>query len=135
MSSRSVADLTPAMFVMATEHVQLCKVNGIDLLIYCTLRSNLEQDELYAIGRTQTGKIVTNARAGQSAHNPNKLGQASAYDCVPLVAGKAMWDSKHPAWYIVITCGEEVGLSASAKWVGRLKEQAHFQDPTWTKGK
>ena len=133
MSSRSIADLNYAMKNMATAHTQLCNAKGVDLLIYCTLRPNMEQDELYAIGRTKPGKIVTNARAGESAHNPNKLGQASAYDCVPLIGGKAMWDSKHPAWTIVISCGEEVGLTASAKWLGKLKEQAHFQDPEWTK--
>jgi peptidoglycan LD-endopeptidase CwlK len=37
--------------------------------ITCTRRTNEEQNQLYAIGRTLPGKIVTNARAGQSPHN------------------------------------------------------------------
>jgi peptidoglycan L-alanyl-D-glutamate endopeptidase CwlK len=37
--------------------------------ITCTHRSNEEQNQLYAIGRTVKGKIVTNAKAGQSKHN------------------------------------------------------------------
>lgn len=34
-----------------------------------TFRPNKEQDELYAQGRTKKGAKVTNAKAGQSAHN------------------------------------------------------------------
>lgn len=34
-----------------------------------THRTAAEQDALYAIGRTVKGKIVTNAKAGQSPHN------------------------------------------------------------------
>lgn len=34
-----------------------------------TLRTFAEQDKLYAIGRTKSGRIVTNARAGRSYHN------------------------------------------------------------------
>ena len=37
----------------------------------CTYRSNAEQSELYAQGRTKKGPKVTNAKAGQSAHNLN----------------------------------------------------------------
>lgn len=35
----------------------------------CTRRTNEEQEQLYALGRTIPGKKVTNARAGQSPHN------------------------------------------------------------------
>lgn len=34
-----------------------------------TLRTYKEQDDLYAIGRTKPGKIVTNAKGGESFHN------------------------------------------------------------------
>ena len=34
-----------------------------------TLRSIKEQNELYAMGRTSSGRIVTNAKGGQSIHN------------------------------------------------------------------
>jgi len=34
-----------------------------------TLRTFHEQNELYALGRTKPGKIVTNAKGGQSYHN------------------------------------------------------------------
>jgi len=133
MSSRSIDDLTPIVRQSAIDHIQLCEVDGVELLIYCTLRTNAEQDALYAIGRTTSGAIVTNARAGESAHNPDDTCKASAYDCCPMIGGKPMWDSKHPSWQIVIKNGELAGLSASARWAGKLKEQAHFQDSNWRK--
>lgn len=34
-----------------------------------TLRTNAEQEALYALGRTKPGKVVTNAKGGQSYHN------------------------------------------------------------------
>lgn len=37
--------------------------------ITCTNRSNEEQNAAYAQGRTAPGKIITNAKAGQSPHN------------------------------------------------------------------
>lgn len=132
MSSRKLEDLTNEVFSMAIVHRKLCKERGVELLIYCTLRSNEEQDELYSIGRTKPGKIVTKARAGQSAHNPDEYGLAWGYDCVPMVGGKPMWNSKE-LYNIVGECGEAAGLSWSGRWKGSLKEVAHFQHKEWRK--
>ena len=133
MSSRDLNDLTVEMKLMAEMHKALCKAKGVELLIYCTLRSNEEQDELYKIGRSGRGSIVTNARAGESAHNPDQNGFAHAYDCCPMLFGKCIWDAKHPSWAIVGKSGEEVGLSWSGRWGGKFKETAHFQHPNWVK--
>lgn len=66
-----------------------CEEQGIELLIYCGLRTFKEQNELYAQGRTEAGRIITNARGGQSFHNYGK-----AIDYVPLKNGKADWDDE-----------------------------------------
>ena len=129
MASRKLSDLRRDVELMAEKHIELCRQNGIDLLIYCTYRSELEQNELYAQGRTKPGKIVTNCRGGQSQHNKTNaqnLPAALGYDCVPLSGGKAIWNDKDPAWAIVVKCGEEAGLKASARWSGKLKEMCHF---------
>ena len=42
---------------------------GVRLRFTQTLRTIKEQDDLYAQGRTKKGKIVTNAKGGQSIHN------------------------------------------------------------------
>ena len=129
MASRNLSDLRQDVRQMAEKHIELCAEENITLLIYCTYRSNTEQDALYAQGRTKTGKIVTNARAGESSHNKVDSAlrpAAEGYDCVPVVNGKAVWDGNDPAWKIVIRCGEEAGLKASARWSGKLRELCHF---------
>lgn len=129
MSSRNLSDLRQDVKQMAEKHIELCKAAGFDLLVYCTYRSEQEQNDLYAQGRTLPGKIVTNARGGDSQHNKvdaMKNPAAEGYDCVPLKNGKAIWDGKDPAWSVVIKCGEDAGLKASARWSGKLKELCHF---------
>ena len=55
-----------------------------------TLRTFKEQDDLYAQGRTKPGKIVTNARGGQSNHN-----YGLSCDFCLIVNGKEIsWDTK-----------------------------------------
>jgi len=121
MSSRSLKDLTPAMQLKAEAFVEACDAAGIDVLIYCTLRTGAEQDELYKIGRSLPGKIVTNARAGQSLHNTGR-----AFDFVPMIHGKPQWGDKT----LYARCGiigEELGLEWAGRWTGRLRETAHMQ--------
>lgn len=128
MSSRKLTDLRKDLQELAIKHVEECAKQGVDLLIYCTYRSGQEQDMLYAQGRTTPGKIVTNARAGQSKHNntTKDLPAALAYDCVPCIAGKPQWsDTKLYAKVGLI--GESLGLKWAGRWTGKLKETAHFE--------
>lgn len=127
MASRKLEDLTPHMEELARKFLRLCEEDGIPVLIYCTLRSNEEQAELYASGRTKPGRIKTNARPGQSSHNPDKNGKARAFDCVPLVQGKPAWDDKALYLHIGII-GESLGLKWAGRWSGKLKETAHFSE-------
>lgn len=72
MPSRSKADLHPMLVEIynKTEAEFANKYpNAPQPFITCTYRSNEEQNALYAIGRTATGRKVTNAKAGQSPHN------------------------------------------------------------------
>lgn len=121
MTSRSLDDLHPIVRNKATQFLSKCAEAGLDILIYCTYRSGVEQDELYQQGRTKPGKIVTNARAGESWHNWH-----CAFDFVPLVGGKPAWsDSKLYLKAGIIA--ESVGLEWSGRWAGKLKETAHCQ--------
>jgi peptidoglycan L-alanyl-D-glutamate endopeptidase CwlK len=93
MASRKLSDLHPLIQPHAQAFIDDCKSQGIDILVTCTWRSHKEQDELYAIGRTKPGRKVTNARAGQSAHNftINDQPASKALDVVPLRHGKPVW--------------------------------------------
>ena len=121
ISSRSLGTLDPAVRIKAEAHVAACAKVGIDLLIYCTYRDFECQDALYAQGRTAPGKVVTNARAGESFHN-----WRCAYDCVPLLNGKPAWGDTE-LYLAVGKLGEQQGLTWAGRWTGKLRETAHFQ--------
>jgi peptidoglycan L-alanyl-D-glutamate endopeptidase CwlK len=126
MASRSLKDLTPQCQLKAEQFLQSCSKAGIDILVYCTYRSKEEQDELYKIGRTLPGKIVTNARGGYSWHNHHR-----AFDWVPIVNGKPQWNN-NALYSRAGIIAEQVGLEWSGRWTGKLKETAHCQ---YTEGK
>lgn len=126
MASRSLDDLAAPVRAGAVAMLAKCRAEGIDLLIYCTLRSNSEQAALYAQGRTKPGVVVTNARPGQSMHNPDKTGKSRAFDAVPLVNGKAAWDNAALVEKVGLI-GEACGLDWAGRWRGPLRERVHFQ--------
>lgn len=72
MASRDIYDLEKKLqdaFVEAKEKwAYLYPLRAVPFLT-CTHRTNREQEQLFAIGRTVPGKIVTNAKPGQSKHN------------------------------------------------------------------
>lgn len=131
MASRALSDLRQDVREKAVLHVQACAAEGIDLLIYCTYRSNAEQNAEYAKGRTTHGAIVTNARGGESKHNHVENGAAAslAYDCIPLVNGKAQWSNKGLVARVGVL-GESVGLAWAGRWRGKLREAVHFEIPS-----
>lgn len=92
-----------------------------------TLRTFKEQDELYAIGRTKPGRIVTNARGGRSYHN-----YGLAIDIVLLVGGGVSWDIStdfdndgKSDWIEVVQVFKEYGWEWGGEW--RFKDNPHFQ--------
>lgn len=127
MASRSLDDLTTYMRERAVKFEAQCEAAGVPVMIYCTLRSNAEQDSLYAIGRTLPGSIKTNARAGQSSHNPDKTGKSKAFDYVPMINGKPAWADKD-AYLKTALIGEALGMKWAGRWPGRLRETAHFSE-------
>jgi peptidoglycan L-alanyl-D-glutamate endopeptidase CwlK len=121
IASRSIDDLLPVVKEKVKKFVALCKGDGIELLITSTYRDNESQNALYAQGRTEPGRVVTNAKGGQSFHN-----YRCAVDVVPLVNGKPDWDGTHPIWAKIGNYGKLAGLEWAGEWT-RFKELAHFQ--------
>jgi peptidoglycan L-alanyl-D-glutamate endopeptidase CwlK len=143
MPSRKLTDLHPLVQPLAKLFLEKCDKAGIDILITCTYRSNKEQEECYAQGRTTPGKIVTNARAGQSKHNYmiNGVPASKAFDVVPLRFGKLVWGTRGNGidndptdddkddlelWQRVGQIGKACGLEWAGDWT-RFKEFPHFQ--------
>jgi peptidoglycan L-alanyl-D-glutamate endopeptidase CwlK len=130
MPSRKIEDLHPDLQPLCRTFLERCEEAGLDILITCTYRSDAEQNELYTHGRNGVpGPRVTNARAGQSAHNATLGGQpaARAFDIVPLVGGKPMWNADHPAWQEA----GQIGMALGLNWYGRVgapfREFPHFE--------
>ena len=121
ISSRSLDDLLPAVKERVERFIASAKTEGIDLLVTSTYRDNESQNTLYAQGRTAAGKIVTNAKAGESFHNFR-----CAVDVVPIVNGKPVWDTSYQVWQTIGKLGKEAGLEWAGEWK-TFKEMAHFQ--------
>jgi len=90
---------------------------GHKVKVFEGYRSSFKQDQLYALGRTKPGNIVTNAKGGQSFHN-----YGVAVDIV--FDGVSPWDSKHP-WKLLGTIGKSLGFSWGGDW--KFKDLPHFQ--------
>ena len=121
INSRSLDELLPMVRTRVDKFLELCDEHGIDLLVTSTYRDNASQEELYAQGRTRPGKVVTNAKPGESWHN-----YRCAIDVVPLVNGKPNWDGSDPIWETIGELGEKAGLEWAGRW-RTFKELAHFQ--------
>lgn len=122
INSRKIFDLHPEVASRCTMHKARCEMElNIELLITSTYRDGESQDALFAQGRTAPGSVVTRARAGESFHN-----YRVAYDVVPVVAGKPVWDASHPVWREVGRIGKECGLEWAGDWK-TFPEYPHFQ--------
>jgi len=121
VNSRSLSDLHPKVKTLCEQFISSCAKQNIDVIITSTYRDAESQTTLYNQGRTTPGKIVTNAKAGQSFHN-----WRVAFDFCPIVNGKCQWDNKA----LFTACGiiaEELGLEWAGRWTGKFKELAHCQ--------
>lgn len=123
INSRSLDDLDDIPRIVCKLHIETCLEQGIEIIVTSTYRDFEAQAALYAIGRTVQleAKKVTNAKPGRSWHNFK-----CAYDVVPIISGKAVWNARDPLWQRVIELGEAAGAEAGAKWKS-FPDLPHFQ--------
>lgn len=158
MSSRDIGDLRPNVAAKARDFLAATAAAGLDVLIYCTRRTFAEQARLFRQGRSlaqirararelehqferrdlaeillsvgpQSGqRILTYAGPGQSLHN-----YGAAFDCVPLVAGRAYWQATTAEdlalWGEIGRIGMDAGLEWAGHWT-RFQEFPHLEEPT-----
>jgi len=125
-SEKCIATLLPEVRPFARALVQNAAAAGITIKIISGLRTYVEQNQLYAQGRTVVppDNRVTNARGGFSNHN-----FGIAFDVGVFEKGVYLGDS--PKYAAVGVLGQELGLDWGGKWK-TFKDMPHFQlRPTW----
>jgi len=127
--SRNPLDLHPDLQPIYWAFEAKAKEQELDYILTCTYRSNADQDQLYAQGRTLPGLIVTRARGGQSAHNFTIDGKpaAKAFDIVPSINGKPQWSTSCLSWQQLGQIGTDLGLNWYGEPDAPFKEFPHFQ--------
>jgi|ERR1041385_3968202 peptidoglycan L-alanyl-D-glutamate endopeptidase CwlK len=129
MASRDVKDLHPELAKRWTQAKDRYAAKFPDLpqpFLTQTYRSSEEQAASYAQGRTTPGKIVTNAKPGQSLHNYHP---ALAFDI-------AFKKDRQVYWTIDLF----KKFAATARWFGlewggdwkTFQDNPHFQVPNYT---
>jgi hypothetical protein len=96
------------------------RMHNVPMFSHCVIRTGAEQDRLYE-------KRVSNARAGESAHN---YGMAT-----DLIHGRLGWNLEKVSWEILGHIGKEVAAQAGIpiEWGGDWKfwDPAHWELKNW----
>jgi peptidoglycan LD-endopeptidase CwlK len=123
-SEKVIATLLPEVQSYARALVTKADADGITIKVISGLRTYDEQNDLYAQGRTQPGRIVTNARGGYSNHN-----FGIAFD-VGVFEGSQYLDES-PKYKAVGVLGMDLGLEWGGNWK-TIQDEPHFQlRPNW----
>jgi len=113
--------LQPSVGEKAVAAFQEAKEEGLGLLVTCGLRTFPEQARLYAQGRTRPGRIVTNAKPGQSYHN-----FGLAFDFVVVKGDRAIWNQNHRHWKRFVKIAKAHAFEWGGDWSG-FPDYPHFQ--------
>ncbi|MDZ5713617.1 peptidoglycan-binding protein [Jeotgalibacillus haloalkalitolerans] len=125
-SVRNMGDIDSRIKDMTIEMIKRAYQEGINVQISSGLRTNDEQNRLYAKGRTTSGNIVTNARAGQSAHN---YGLAVDYFLTDQTGTRAVW-TVNAQWKRVAAIAKSMGFTWGGDWTS-FPDASHLE---YTKG-
>lgn len=123
MTSRRIEDLDPKVQPVCQAHIDVCRTNGIEIILTATERDAEAQDELFKIGRIGDARAtVTDARGWQSWHQ-----YKCAWDVAPIVHGRIPWDD-HAIWQKIGELGEQVGAAWGGRWTKPNRpDRPHFE--------
>lgn len=123
-ADKKLMRIHPFLSNKARQLIRISHAQGIFIIITQGKRSNEEQNRLYAQGRSNPGKIVTNVRGGYSYHN---YGLAFDYCVCDIIGGKLIpnW-SVDKRWLRVGNLGKNLGLEWGGDWKS-FKDYPHFQ--------
>ena len=105
----------PPFLALYLDTLAACKARGVVYFATFGTRTYEEQNALYAQGRTAPGKIVTNARGGQGAHNFG-LATDSTHDSDADETNGLQPDWKAENYTVLREEGEKRGLVSGASF-------------------
>jgi peptidoglycan L-alanyl-D-glutamate endopeptidase CwlK len=115
-----LSTLEPGTGNLGRRHVAACREAGITLLVTQAYRDMDEQAALYAKGRTEPGRVVTNARPGYSWHNFRR-----AYDVAVVDGGQVIWAG--PEYVRAGEIGKSLGLVWGGGFGSIKGDLGHFE--------
>lgn len=129
MNSRKIEDLHSYLGdrwnLAVLEWQKLYKIDPQPFLTQ-TYRSFDYQNDLYDLGRTKPGKIVTRAKGGQSLHN---YYPALAMDIAFRHMDDVYWNIEYFRRFAAII--KPMGVEWGGDWIG-FRDYPHFQVPQFT---
>ncbi|CAM4161371.1 M15 family metallopeptidase [Paenibacillus alkaliterrae] len=124
-----ITELHPIVFAKQNELIAETGKLGISILITDGFRSNEEQDEIYARGRTSEGSVVTQVQGGDSYHN---YGLAIDF-ALRTKKGEVVWDMKYDGnengqadWMEVVAVAKQLGFTWGGDW-NNFPDYPHLQ--------
>lgn len=137
MTDRDITHLCQELQLIAQVWLDDCEAAGLNVRIIETYRSKVEQDALYAQGRTSPGKIVTHAPGGHSPHEcclPDGTPASKAFDYgVFTAAGAYISDGSDPRYAEAGRIGKALALEYGGDWPHPKTDSDHLQLPNWKK--
>ena len=116
-----IKTLHPAIQDDSTDFINECEKRGMYVRMCQNPYRTFEmQDYKYASGRTRKGKILTNAKGGDSFHN-YKL----AEDVVEIKNGQPLW--VNPNWELIGEIGKKFGFEWGGDFKSLKGDDGHFQ--------
>ena len=123
---RDIKMCHPELQEKAKKLISACKGKGLLIGISECFRTVEEQNALYAKGRTEAGKIVTNAK-GDSYSSHHQWG--TAFD-IYRNDGKGAYNDSDGFFRKVGNIGKSIGLEWGGDWTNPV-DKPHFQLPHW----
>ncbi|MDX9820635.1 MAG: M15 family metallopeptidase [Syntrophales bacterium] len=125
MASRTIDVCIPELQERFAAFAVKMAETGIPFMLTCTKRTQEEQNDLYARGRTKPGAKVTWTR--KSKHIEGR-----AFDIAILRDGQPVWDMKADVNHDAVPDYEQAGVigeSVGLGWGGRFKnpDRPHFE--------
>lgn len=120
LNEARLSTLEPYTCGLAKRHLEACRVAGMTLLVTQAYRDMDEQAALYAKGRTEPGRVITNARPGYSWHNFRR-----AYDVAVVAGGLVRWTG--PEYRGAGEIGKSLGLVWGGDFGSIRGDLGHFE--------